>query len=125
MKAIIVDDSWAMRAIMKRIFTELGFTTLEAGDGREALDVLAREGEVEVALVDWNMPVMNGYDFVRTVRQQAERASMHIVMVTTETDTSHVVLARAAGANAYLLKPFTKDVVADKLALLGLPVRTR
>lgn len=120
MKAIIVDDSKAMRMIIKRIFTELGFTTLEAADGQEALDVLAREGDVELALVDWNMPVMNGYDFVRSVRQQAERAGMHIVMVTTETDTSHMSLALAAGASEYLLKPFTKDVVADKLALLGL-----
>ena len=119
-KAIIVDDSKAMRLIIKRIVTELGFTTIEAGNGKEALDVLAGTGDVDLALVDWNMPVMNGYEFVCSVRQQAARSGMRILMVTTETDVSNVARALEAGASEYLMKPFTKDGIADKLAMIGL-----
>lgn len=120
MKAIIVDDSKAMRLILKRIVTELGFTAIEAGNGKEALDILVTAGPVELALVDWNMPVMNGYDFVCNVRKLAERKQMRIMMITTETDADHVTKALAAGASEYLMKPFTKEAIADKLTILGL-----
>ncbi len=120
MKAIIVDDSKAMRMIIKRIVTELGYTTIEAGNGQEAIEVLKSAGPVDLALVDWNMPVMNGYEFVCEVRKQAERKDMRILMVTTETDVSNVQRALEAGASEYLMKPFTKDGIADKLAILGL-----
>lgn len=120
MRAIIIDDSKAMRLIIKRILTELGFQTFEAGNGREALDALATAGPTDLALVDWNMPVMNGYEFVCEVRKDASRAGMRIVMVTTETDVSNVTLALEAGANEYLMKPFTREAMTEKLALLGM-----
>lgn len=119
-KALIVDDSKAMRMIIKRIVTELGYATLEAGDGQQALDVLKANGPVQLALVDWNMPVMNGYEFVCEVRKLADHKDMRILMVTTETDVSNVTRALEAGASEYLMKPFTKEGIADKLAIIGL-----
>lgn len=119
-KALIVDDSKAMRMIIKRIVTELGYATLEAGDGQQALDVLKANGPVQLALVDWNMPVMNGFEFVCEVRKIADHKDMRILMVTTETDVSNVTRALEAGASEYLMKPFTKEGIADKLAIIGL-----
>jgi two-component system chemotaxis response regulator CheY len=119
MRAIVIDDSRATRAILRRILGELGFETLEAEDGQVALEVLAAEGPVEVALVDWNMPVMDGLTFVRTVRADPTHDGLTIVMVTTEGDTDHMITALEAGADEYAMKPFTAAVIRDKLALLG------
>jgi two-component system chemotaxis response regulator CheY len=119
MRAIVIDDSRATRAILRRILGELGFETLEAEDGQVALEVLAAEGPVEVALVDWNMPVMDGLTFVRTVRADPTHDGLTIVMVTTEGDIDHMITALEAGANEYAMKPFTAAVIRDKLALLG------
>lgn len=119
-KALIVDDSKAMRMIIKRIVTELGYATIEAGDGQQALEALKANGPVQLALVDWNMPVMNGYEFVCEVRKIADHKDMRILMVTTETDVSNVTRALEAGASEYLMKPFTKEGIADKLAIIGL-----
>jgi len=109
-----------MRLIIKRILVELGFDTIEAGNGQEALDTLRGAGAVDVALVDWNMPVMNGYELVCEVRKQAQLAAMRILMVTTETDAGNVSRALEAGASEYLMKPFTREAMAEKLAMLGL-----
>ena len=106
--------------IIKRIVTELGYATLEAGDGQQALDVLKANGPVQLALVDWNMPVMNGFEFVCEVRKIADHKDMRILMVTTETDVSNVTRALEEGASEYLMKPFTKEGIADKLAIIGL-----
>lgn len=120
MRALVVDDSRAMRLILGRTLRDRGCEVLEAGDGREALDVLAQCARPDVLLVDWNMPVMNGLELVQEVRRQPAYQGVRIVMVTTESETSHVVQALEAGADEYLFKPFTPDAVADKLALLGL-----
>lgn len=120
MRALIVDDSRTIRVIIGRILRELGFETLEAGNGREALDVLRSAEDVELALVDWNMPVMDGYELVCALRSDKTRDAMRIVMVTTETDVSRMTSALQAGASEYLMKPFTREAVMDKLALLGL-----
>jgi two-component system chemotaxis response regulator CheY len=118
--AIVIDDSRAMRMILRRILTERGFDVVEAADGQQALDAVAAGPVPDVALIDWNMPVMNGLEFVTAVRAQPECRRMTLMMVTTESEHSQIVRALAAGAHEYVLKPFTADAIADKLSLLGL-----
>jgi two-component system chemotaxis response regulator CheY len=119
-KAIVIDDSRATRTILKRTLTAQGFEVFEAGDGRQAVDELLKTGPLDLALVDWNMPVMTGYEFIVDIRGRPEFASMSIMMVTTESETSQVQLALDAGANEYIMKPFTDEVLKEKLMLLGL-----
>jgi two-component system, chemotaxis family, chemotaxis protein CheY len=121
MLGVVIDDSRAMRKILRSFLTDLGFEVLEAGDGREALEVVSGADSVpELALIDWNMPEMNGLEFVLEVRKRPEWRSMTLVMVTTESEHSQIVKALASGAHEYVIKPFTKDGMIDKLALLGL-----
>ncbi|MFY0408591.1 response regulator [Solicola sp. PLA-1-18] len=121
MHALIVDDSRAMRAILRRTLEPLGYTWDEAGHGQEALDVLrATVVPPDLMLVDWNMPVMDGLTLIREVRTEAAWRNITIMMVTTESEHTQVVRALAAGANEYLMKPFTTDAVVGKLDLLGL-----
>lgn len=121
MRALIVDDSRAMRRIVGRILSEAGFDVLEAGDGQEALDVLAAQAEPPtLACVDWNMPVMDGLTFITEVRRHPEWRSITLMMVTTESEQDRIVRALAAGAHEYLIKPFTGDALVEKLDLLGL-----
>jgi two-component system chemotaxis response regulator CheY len=120
MNALVVDDSRATRAILRRMMTDLGYEVVEAGDGVEALGVLKSGQPFDVALFDWNMPVMNGYDLLTAVRGDEGYRDMKIMMVTTETEMEQMGKALGAGANEYVMKPFTKDVISDKLALLGL-----
>jgi two-component system chemotaxis response regulator CheY len=120
MRALIVDDSKTMRMILGKTLKEVGFLVSEAGHGQEALDRLNQGEPVDLLLVDWNMPVMNGYELIRAVRANALLSSVRIMMVTTETSMSQVETALSAGANEYLMKPFTKEVLMEKLALLGI-----
>jgi two-component system chemotaxis response regulator CheY len=122
-KALIVDDSRAMRLLIARVLEALEFATVEAGNGREALDALACSGPFDVALVDWNMPVMDGLEFVLEVRRDQGFDEMAIVMVTTESEERQVQRAIEAGASEYLMKPFTREAFAQKLSSLGLAVR--
>lgn len=123
MRALIVDDSRAMRLMIGRIMGELGFQTVEASNGREALDHVHAAGVLDVALVDWNMPVMDGYAFLCALRAGNVLPGVPVIMVTTETEMSQVARALAAGASEYVMKPFTRDVLRDKLNLLQiLPV---
>jgi two-component system chemotaxis response regulator CheY len=120
-RAIVVDDSRAMRLILRRIVGQLGFDVIEAEDGQAALNALAEIDEVpQLALVDWNMPNMNGLEFVSAVRDDARLREMTLVMVTTESEQSQIVRALAAGAHEYVIKPFTSGAMVEKLALLGL-----
>lgn len=118
-RALVVDDSTAMRTILARMLRELGLEVAEARDGREALRYIAEHGPADVMLVDWNMPEMNGLDLVRAVRQDLKQRQVLMMMVTTETETAQMVKALAAGANEYLMKPFTKEALLEKLDLLG------
>jgi len=94
---------------------------VQAENGQDAIDVLQTEGALpDIALVDWHMPVMNGYEFVCAARQRADWRCMTIMMVTTENEHGQIVKALAAGATEYLIKPFTPDALVDKLSLLGL-----
>ncbi len=120
MRALVVDDSRAMRMIVSRVLRGLGAEVVEAADGQEALAVLAAGPVPDVALVDWNMPVMNGLELITAVRRDPGYASMRVVMVTTESESSQVVRALEAGAEEYIFKPFTPEAVVDKLAMLGL-----
>jgi two-component system chemotaxis response regulator CheY len=120
-QAIVVDDSRAMRMILRRLVGQLGFEVAEADDGRAALDLLTGLPEVpQLALVDWNMPNMNGLEFVSAVRAEARYRAMTLIMVTTESEHSQIVRALAAGAHEYVIKPFTSEAMIEKLALLGL-----
>lgn len=119
MKALIIDDSRAMRMIIGRILKEVGIEYGEAANGNEALNKLREGSQYDLALVDWNMPDMNGYDFVVNVRQDHTFDGLRLMMVTTETEMGNVQKAVAAGANEYVMKPFTKEVILDKLGLMG------
>ncbi len=122
MRALIVDDSRAVRSMIGRSLTQLGFEIFDAGNGREALQQLERLGPVDVAVVDWNMPEMSGYEFVRAVRALATYNAMRIIMVTSESEISRVTDALEAGADEYLMKPFVVEALRDKLALAGIQV---
>jgi len=119
-KALIVDDSKAVRIIIGRTLKELGYEVGEAGNGLQALDVLAAQPDsYSLLLADWNMPEMNGFELLTSLRKKPEFSALTIVMVTTETEVGQMSAALEAGANEYIMKPFTKDVLIEKLELLG------
>jgi two-component system chemotaxis response regulator CheY len=120
MKALVIDDSRAMRAILRSLLSDIGYKVSEASNGKEALTVLKDSPDLTLALVDWNMPEMNGLEFVQALRKDARYAGVRLVMCTTETEMSQVERALASGANEYVMKPFTKDVIREKLATLGM-----
>jgi len=120
-KALVVDDSRAVRMILARTLKELGFEVREAANGREALDVIETEKTaVSLVLADWNMPEINGLELLKRLRQKPELASLVVVMVTTETELDQMAAALEAGANEYVMKPFTKDILVEKLQLAGI-----
>lgn len=118
-RALLIDDSRAMRMLLGSQVRALGFEVVEAGDGSEALVALRRAGDLGLALVDWNMPVMNGLEFIRAVRALGNFRSLCIIVITSETELSQMQAALDAGADEYLMKPFTRDALASKLELLG------
>jgi two-component system chemotaxis response regulator CheY len=118
MRALVIDDSRTVRAIIGKVLRELGMEVAEAGNGREGLDQLRRPPAVELVLVDWNMPEMNGLEFIQAVRALREFDPVRIMMVTTETEQEQVLRALEAGANEYLMKPFSREVLVAKLGLL-------
>lgn len=120
MRALIIDDSRTMRRILGDIMRECGFETFEAEDGVDALAKLKEHGAAEIALVDWNMPRMTGIELVREIRKESSYASMLLMMVTTEAEMDNVIQALEAGANEYVMKPFTKETILEKLEILGL-----
>lgn len=120
MRALVIDDSRVMRRIVGGILAPLGFETVEAEHGRAALDVLESGLPVDLACVDWNMPVMDGLEFVTAVRANRAWRNVTLMMVTTESETGQIVRALAAGAHEYVIKPFTPEAIREKLQLLGL-----
>ena len=113
-KVLAVDDSATIRKIISDSLTTLGFADIEqAGDGQIALTKL---GGVELILTDWNMPNMNGLEFVKTVRQMPDYSKVPIIMVTTEAGKAEVVEALRNGVNNYVVKPFTPAVLKEKLS---------
>ena len=114
MKILVVDDSSTMRRIICNTLKQLNQNEIvEAGDGLEGLDALKAKPDVGLILTDWNMPNMNGLDFLTKVR--AEKATLPVVMITTEAEKQNVVTAIKAGANNYIVKPFTPEVLKEKI----------
>ena len=120
MRVLIIDDSMAMRRMLSAYVSELKAETATATDGQDALDVLGRDGAFDVALVDWDMPRMNGMEFVRAVRADDRWSNMKLVMVTAHISQDDIVEALETGADDYLMKPVSADMIEDKLRLLGL-----
>jgi two-component system chemotaxis response regulator CheY len=120
MQALVVDDSRAMRTILTRLMISLGFTVIQAADGAEAFALLEGGERPDVALVDWNMPVMDGLTFIKLCRAHPDFQDIVLLMVTTESERSQIVRALAAGAHEYVIKPFTSQMIAEKLEMLGL-----
>jgi two-component system, chemotaxis family, chemotaxis protein CheY len=120
MQALVIDDSRAMRTILTRLMTGLGFTVVQAQDGAEALALLADGLRPDIALVDWNMPAMDGLTFIKHCRHNPDYQNIRLMMVTTESEQSQVALALEAGAHEYVIKPFTSEEIAQKLRTLGL-----
>ena len=120
MKALVVDDSRAMRSILTRLLRKAGVDHIaEAADGCEAIACLDDDDLPDIALVDWNMPNMNGLELVGALRGRPEWRRITILMVTTESEQGQIVRALAAGAHEYLIKPFEEESLFDKLAILG------
>ena len=119
--ALVVDDSRAMRMILARTLREVGYEVREAANGREALKAIAEEkNAVKLALVDWNMPEINGLELLKQIRANQELNSLKVIMVTTETELDQMTAALEAGADEYVMKPFTKDILLEKLDLVGI-----
>ncbi len=119
MRVLIVDDSSVMRKIVARGLRQAGFTLsaiMEAGDGQQAMDLLKTDTDFKLILSDWNMPVMDGLNFVKAVRSSTPQVkNIPIVMVTTEGGESKVAAAMEAGANGHIKKPFTPDILKESL----------
>lgn len=123
MKALIVEDALAVREIIREYMEELGFVVIEAGNGEEGLERLASSWPVDVLMVDWNMPRMGGGEMVRQLRQHPVYGRVPVMIVTTENGPEHVSKALQAGADEFLMKPFDRQALVEKLTLLGLEPR--
>ena len=119
MRALIVDDSRFVRGYLRGLLEGKGIECAEAADGQAGLDLLQAGGDFDLALVDWNMPVMNGLDMVTQLRADGF-SGLKIMMVTTEAENDFILRALDAGADEYLMKPFDDEALAEKLAMLGL-----
>ena len=120
MRALIVEDSSTIRAILGLYLKKMDIEVIEAADGREALERLKEGGQLDLVLVDWNMPEMDGVELIREIRKIPEYDALPVVMVTTNSESEHLGTAMDAGANEYIQKPCTLDMLRDKLDLLGL-----
>ena len=119
-RALVVDDSRAMRMILSKTLAESGFEVMQAANGREALEIMDREGPaIGLMLLDWNMPEVTGIEVIENLRSQKAFNTVRLVMVTTETEIEQMAHALEAGADEYVMKPFTRDAVEDKLRLIG------
>ncbi len=119
MKALVVDDSRAMRRIIAKYLRELGFEVHEAGSGVEALTAAAKLSGLSLILLDWNMPEMDGHTLLQRLRDDPDFADIPVMMVTTESEMEQVEVALNAGASEYLMKPFDRQALLEKLLLLG------
>lgn len=119
MRALIVDDSRFVRGFLRGLLEEKGIDCEEAEDGRKGLDHLGSGRSFELALVDWNMPVMNGLEMLTKLRAGGF-SSVKVLMVTTEAENDFIVRALDAGADEYLMKPFDEEALTEKLRMVGL-----
>lgn len=119
MRALVVDDSSTMRAVLRIALKKRSFEVMEAKNGVDALNVLDKAEPVDLMLLDWNMPEMDGFDLLQRLRQDQKYNATRIMMVTTETSLPDMTSALNAGADEYVMKPFTPDVISAKLDQLG------
>lgn len=120
MQALVVDDAKAMRLILKHFLRQIGFAVAEASDGRAALDMLAQMDLPDVVFVDCFMPEMDGYDFIRAVRADGRYNGLRVLMASAEETPAEQARALAVGADAFVVKPFTRETIQTKLEQLGL-----
>lgn len=116
---LVVDDSRVVRKVARKILEDLGYTCTEAEHGEDAL-TQSKAKLTDLVLLDWNMPVMNGLDYLKQLRSLPNGNKPVVVFCTTENDMNHIQQAMAAGANEYIMKPFDSDIISGKLAQLGL-----
>lgn len=116
---LIVDDSKVIRMVARKILQELNFAIVEAEDGKQALNA-CQEKMPDAILLDWNMPVMNGLEFLKALRGSSGGGAPIVVFCTTENDISHIQAAIGAGANEYIMKPFDSEIIQAKFTQVGL-----
>jgi two-component system chemotaxis response regulator CheY len=116
---LVVDDSAVIRKVARRILEGLSFRITEAEDGEQALQA-CRSHMPDAVLLDWNMPVMDGYDFLKTLRQMPTGGAPKVVFCTTENDLAQITRAMRAGADEYIMKPFDKEIMTAKFQEVGL-----
>ncbi len=125
LKALVVDDSRAIRLVLVQTMRALGYDAREACDGHDALARLGEEPRTDVLITDWQMPEMDGLTLVKIVRSQAQFRGLRIMMVTIENDLSQVAEALEAGVDEYVMKPFTREMIQEKLLIMGLDAPLR
>lgn len=119
MKALVVDDSMMMRSLVSRLLAQLSFAVTEARDGSEAVKAVeASNGDFDVIMLDWNMPVMNGYDALLRMKQSPKIGNAKVIMLTTENQIDNIRRALAAGAVEYVMKPFTEEMLIEKVKMV-------
>lgn len=116
---LVVDDSGVVRKVARRILEELGFTCEEAADGQLAYEFCSKKMP-EAILLDWNMPVMSGIEFLEKLRAMPSGSDPKVVFCTTENDMNHIQRAITAGANEYIMKPFDTEIIKSKFIQIGL-----
>ena len=116
---LIVDDSRVVRTVARKILEELKFQVFEAEDGLQAMDICATNMP-DAVLLDWNMPQMNGIEFLRKLRQSSNGAKPKVIFCTTENDVDHIVEAMNLGADEYIMKPFDTEIIESKFNQVGL-----
>ena len=121
MKTLVVDDARVVRLALRGIMQQLGWDVFEAENGQQAMEQVLKHADVDLILLDWHMPVMNGYDFLVGLRAAPTFAEKpKVVMVTTEASMPSIIKAISAGADEYIMKPFDAHVIEEKLTMLGL-----
>jgi two-component system chemotaxis response regulator CheY len=119
MRALVIDDSKTMRLLIRSMLSRHNYEVTEAGNGLEAIQILESDASIELAILDWHMPVMSGLPFIRQVRAQPKYNDLKVVLVTTEATQATLVEALQAGVDEYIMKPFTYEVIRDKLEIIG------
>lgn len=122
MKALVVDDSRAIRELLTDTLAGVGFEVVQAADGIQALERLNDHGDVDLVLVDWNMPGMDGLEFVQAVQRDPRLGRLRVMMVTMERSVSHVAQAMRAGVDQYITKPCSKAAILDRVRAMGFAV---
>lgn len=117
---LVVDDSRVIRMVARRILEDLSFSVDEAADGQAAADHCRDKGMPDVVLLDWNMPIKSGIEFLRELRQMTGGEAPVVVFCTTENNMAHIQEAISSGANEYIMKPFDSEIIESKFAQVGL-----